>query len=191
VRQPTKSGALARSIVHRACRVRRDIRATASVEFALILPVMAAFLAISVVLGEGVAIWQKVSATSRTITDLVTQYSTLSQADLQEILNAAAYTMAPYSSANLSMVVSEIQTNAAGQATVTWSQPAFNGVALTLGQTVTLPAQIDQPNITLILGQVQYTYTPLNIFYPGLTAIPLSDASYWSPRMSSTVLLTP
>ena len=190
MRQPTKSGAKARSLMDRTCRVRRDIRATASVEFALILPVMAAFLTISVIMGEAVAIWQKVSATSRTITDLVTQYSTLSQADLQEILNAAAYTMVPYGSANLSMVVSEIQTNAAGQATVTWSQPAFNGVPLTPGQSVTLPAQIDQPNITLILGQVQYTYTPLNIFYP-VGAIPLSDASYWSPRMSSTVLLTP
>jgi Flp pilus assembly protein TadG len=85
VRSPTKSGAKARSLLHRACRVRRDIRAVASVEFALILPVMAAFLAISVVLGEAVAIWQKVSATSRTITDLVTQYSTLSTANLTEI----------------------------------------------------------------------------------------------------------
>jgi Flp pilus assembly protein TadG len=191
VRRPTKSGAKTHSLMHRACGVRRDIRATASVEFALILPVMAAFLAISVVLGEAVAIWQKVSATSRTITDLVTQYSTLSTTSLTGILDAAAYTMTPYSSANLSMVVSEIQTDGAGQATVTWSQAAFNGVALTAGQPITLPAQIDQPNTTLILGQVQYTYTPLNIFYPGLSAIPLSDASYWSPRMSSTVALTP
>jgi Flp pilus assembly protein TadG len=191
VRQPTKSRAKARPLVNRAFRLRRDIRATASVEFALILPVMVAFLAISVAMGEAVAIWQKVSATSRTITDLVTQYSTLSTAGLKGILDAAAYTMTPYSSTNLSMVVSEIQTDGTGQATVTWSRAAFNGIALTPGQSVTLPAQIDQPNVTLILGQVQYTYTPLNIFYPGLTAIPLSDASYWSPRMSSTVLLTP
>ena len=69
------------------------------------------------------------------------------------------------------------------------AKPRSPGVELTPGQPVTLPAQIDQPNITLILGQVQYTYTPLNIFYPGLSSIPLSDASYWSPRLSSTVLL--
>jgi hypothetical protein len=92
------------------------------------------------------------------------------------------------------MVVSEIQTDGAGQATVTWSQAAFNGVALTLGQPVTLPAPAGadrSTHTTVILGQVQYTYTPLNIFYPGLSAIPLSDASYWSPRISSSVALTP
>jgi len=173
-----------------AC-ARRDTRAVASVEFALILPVMCAFLTISVVIGEAVAIWQKVSATSRTITDLVTQYSTLSTANLIGILDAAASTMTPYSSTNLSLVVSEIQTNASGQATITWSKAAFNGVALTQGQTIALPPLIDQPNITLILGQVQYVYSPLNIFYQGLGPIPLSDSSYWSPRISSTVTLTP
>jgi Flp pilus assembly protein TadG len=173
--------------MQRACRLPRDARA----EFALILPVMVALLAISVILGEAVSIWEKVSATSRTITDLVTQYSTLSTANLTGILNAAAYTMVPYSSADLSMVVSEIQTDGAGQATVTWSQAAFNGVALTPGQSVTLPGLIDQPNVTFILGQVRYTYTPLNIFFTGLNPIPLSDASYWSPRLSSTVTLTP
>lgn len=78
-----------------------------------------------------------------------------------------------------------------GQATVTWGQAAFNGTKLTIGQTVALPAAIDQPNITLILGQVKYSYSPLQIFFTGLSAIPLSDASCWSPRVSPTVTLTP
>jgi Flp pilus assembly protein TadG len=172
-------------------RARRDARAVASVEFALVLPLMAALLAISLILGEAAAMWEKVSATSRTITDLVTQYPTLSTANLAAILNAAAFTMTPYSSANLSMVVSEIQTDASGSATVTWSQAAFNGVPLTPGQTIALPALIDQPNVTVILGQVQYMYTPLNIIYTDLGQIPLSDASYWSPRVSPAVTLTP
>jgi Flp pilus assembly protein TadG len=62
---------------------RRNPRGVAAVEFALILPVGLALFAGAVVLGD--AIDRKVTLTTRAVTDLVTQYATISQADIQNL----------------------------------------------------------------------------------------------------------
>lgn len=170
-------------------RFAADSRAAAAAEFSLILPIMIILLAMSVVGGEGLAIAHQVTTTARTVTDLVTQCSSMAPTDISAILGAAAKTMTPYDSANLSIVVSELQVDGSGKATVTWSYPAFNGVARPTGQTVAMPGSINQPNATLILGEVTYTYQPLNIFKT-FGSIPLTDSSYMSPRVSPTVVIT-
>jgi Flp pilus assembly protein TadG len=64
---------------------RRNPRGVAAVEFALILPVGLALFAGAVVLGDAIAIDRKVTLTTRAVTDLVTQYATISQADIQNL----------------------------------------------------------------------------------------------------------
>jgi Flp pilus assembly protein TadG len=165
----------------------RDARASATIEFALILPAMLMMLGIAVISGEGLAIGQKVTATARTVVDIISQNSALSTSQMTAILNAAAYTMSPYNSANLSIVVAEVQTNGSGAATVTWSAAAYGGTKLTVGSPMTLPAGMAIANATYIYGAVTYAYTPLEIGFGVLSTIPLSDSSFWSPRISTTI----
>jgi len=165
----------------------RDGGGMASVEFAFVLPIMLAVLALVGVLGQALAIADKVTATARTVVDLVSRNASLSTTDMTTILNASAYTMTPYDTANLSIVVAEIQTNGAGAASVTWSAAAYNGKPLTVGSSFTLPAAMSVPGATYIYGQVSYNYTPV-VLTPALSqTITLSDTAYFSPRLYATV----
>ena len=165
----------------------RDARASATIEFALVLPVMLMILGIGMIGGEELAIGQKVTATARTVVDIISQNSVLSTSQMTAILDASAYTMAPYGSANLSIVVAEVQTNSSGAATVTWSAAAYGGTALAKGSSMTLPTGMGIANATYIYGVVTYAYTPLGIGFGVLSTVPLSDSSFWSPRISTTV----
>jgi Flp pilus assembly protein TadG len=165
----------------------RDARASATIEFALVLPVMLMVFGIAVIGGEELAIGQKVTATARTVVDIISQNSVLSTSQMTAILDASAYTMAPYGSANLSIVVAEVQTNGSGAATVTWSAAAYGGTALTKGSSMTLPTGMGIANATYIYGVVTYAYTPLGIGFGVLSTVPLSDSSFWSPRISTTI----
>ncbi|WP_158813997.1 TadE/TadG family type IV pilus assembly protein [Methylocapsa sp. S129] len=165
----------------------RNARGVAAIEFALILPVMLLLLGLCVIAGEALAIGQQVTATARTIVDIVSKNSQLSTSQMALDLDAAAYTMAPYSNANLSMVVAEIQTNGSGAATVSWSTAAFNGTALVKGAPFTLPASMSVANATYIYGQASYAFTPLGIGFALSQPISLNDVAYFSPRVSTTI----
>lgn len=169
---------------------RGDTRAMAAIEYALVLPILILILAIVVVGGQALAIHKKVVLTSGALADLVTQYSTLSSATMTTVLGVGASTMAPYGVANLSVVVSEVQTNSTGVGTVTWSRAANNGTALTAGSSFTLTRLLRMPNMTYIVGQVSYVYSPTNILQR-LGPMTLSNTSYLSPRLSTNVTLTP
>jgi Flp pilus assembly protein TadG len=177
----------------RACRSSRfashEEGATA-VEFALVLPVLL-FLFVGVTqVGEAVSISRKVTVTTRTITDLVTQNTSLSASSLNTYLAAAAQVIAPYSSSNLSITVSEIQIDSSGKATVAWSGSWPNSAnALTTGATFAIPSALDTPSTYIIYGRATYNYTPVwgyNVIGP----ITLSDQLYLNPRDSTSIAYT-
>ncbi len=160
-------------------------RAIAAVEFALMLPLMLfVFVGVAEV-GEAVEISRKVTITTRIVTDLVTQYATVSGTTLTTVLGASSAVIAPYSANNLVITVSEISTDANGNATVTWSS-TLNGTALATGAKFTLPSALDQPNISLIYGQVTYSFTPV-LGYKIIGTIPITDHIYMSPRLTNCI----
>lgn len=178
----------ARRVLARFERFARDARAVSAVEFALVLPFMMTLFLGGVQISDAVAVGRKVTLASRAVADLTTQYVTITNAQMSQILNASASVMAPYSTANLVIVLSEVSVNASGQASVTWSQ-SLNGTALTVGQAVTLPTGMAQPSTSVIWGQASYNYTPIygNILTGPFT---ISDQIFMMPRLSATVTPT-
>jgi Flp pilus assembly protein TadG len=176
---------ISRAAFRKARKLLRDRRGLAATEFAMLVPLMlVVFVGVSEV-GQAISISRKVTITVRTVTDLVTQYSALSTSDMTNLLNAASQVIAPYPSSNLTITVSEVQTDSKSNATVTWSS-AVNGTAYTNGQKVTLPSGISQPNVTVIWGQVHYAYTPvLGDKIIGTTN--LSDQLYMNPRLCTAI----
>ncbi|GLR83796.1 TadE/TadG family type IV pilus assembly protein [Bradyrhizobium iriomotense] len=168
-----------------------DTRAVAAVEFAIVVPFMLLLYVGGVELGNAMAIGVKVSETAHTVADLVSRNACVTDSSLSTMLGASAatiapYTSSPYSSTSLTVIVSEVSTDAKGNATVTWSK-ALNGTPLS--GSVTLPASLGTPspaNVSLILGQVTYQYTP-NLGYTISGTIPISESYYLYPRVSSTV----
>lgn len=169
-------------------RLAGDERGVSAVEFALLLPLMLSLYLGAVELSQGIGADRKVTVTSRTICDLVSQVSSVNNNDMTNALNAASSVMAPFPVGNLKVTVSSIKIDAAGKATVDWSD-TLNGTARAKGSTITLPAALVVPNSYLIFSEVQYSYTPV-IGYVVSGTLTLKDQIYMRPRLSDSVART-
>lgn len=169
-------------------RLARDRRGVSAVEFALLAPFMIALYLGCVEISDAVSADRKVSLTAAALANLTAQATTISTADMSNILDASGKIIAPYSTGNLKSTVSCLKIDAAGKATVKWSATR-NGTALTAGSTYTFSVSnsvLAVPNSWLILAEASYSYVPPigNSFIGTLT---LSDKMFMSPRISAPV----
>jgi Flp pilus assembly protein TadG len=160
-------------------------RGLAALEFALLLPMLMTLFLGSVEVTTGVAIQRKVTLTARALADLSSQFTSIGNADMTNILNASSDIIAPYATANLQSVVSELSIDGQGQATVVWSD-TLNGTARAVGSVVAVPASLAVANSYLILGEASYSYNP-TYGYVVTGALNLTDQIYMRPRQSSSV----
>ena len=179
---------LIRSLQHRFRRLAGDERGISAVEFAMLLPLMLALYLGAVEISQAIGAQRKVTITSRTVADLVSQVTSINNADMSNSLNASTAVMAPYPSNNLKVTVTSVTIDAQGKATVAWSD-TLNGTARAKGSTVTLPTALAVPNSSLIWAEVQYSYTP-SIGYLITGSLMLKDQIYMRPRLSDSVSRT-
>jgi Flp pilus assembly protein TadG len=151
----------------------------------MLLPLMLTLYLGTVELSQGIGADRKVTLTARTVADLVSQVSSINNADMTNSLNAASAVIAPYSVANLKVTVSSITIDANGKATIAWSD-TLNGAARAKGSTVTLPSALLVNSTSLIWAEVQYSYKP-TIGYVITSTLTLKDQIYMRPRLSDSV----
>jgi Flp pilus assembly protein TadG len=163
----------------------RDHAGVSAVEFAVVLPLMLALYLGSVELGNGLAVQFRTTLAARTVADLASQYVAIDGPIMHGILGAASTVIAPYSGANMVVTVSEVTTDSKGQGSITWSD-SLNGTPRPVGQPVTLPANLQTPNISIIWGEVTYPYKP-NTGYVVTGTITLYKSTYFYPRLSTTI----
>jgi Flp pilus assembly protein TadG len=163
----------------------------AAVEFAMILPFMLLLYLGSFEISEAIAVKRQVTLTASTVTNIVTQYASISQtSDMPDILKASSTVLTPYPAAKATVVVSLVTVDSSGNAKVSWSQ-ALNGTARSNGQAISLPSGLNVPNTSVVLGETTYAYTPLMDFLH-MGTLNLYSSVYMSPRSSSgTINLTP
>ena len=118
-------------------RFARDQRGISSVEFALILPLLLALYLGTVDVSQAIAVDRKVTLTSRTLADLASQVTSITNADMTNILNAASSVVSPFDITKLKVVVSEIKIDNSGVAKIYWSD-TLNGTTHGVGATVTV-----------------------------------------------------
>ena len=181
-----------------------DADAVAAIEFAIVVPFMLLLYIGGIELADGMAINLKVSATAHSVTDMVTQNTSLSTAQMQNILTGATAIIAPYpvtgsSSSLLSVTVSEISSDANGNLTLQWSQ-SYNGTSFGPGRTnltnLTVPTSLNgtvgnannlnnqNDQVSFIVGEVSYAYTP-NLGYTISGTVNLRDTYWVFPRCST------
>jgi Flp pilus assembly protein TadG len=179
---------LVRTFTHAISRLACDQRGVSAVEFAMLLPLMLTLYLGTVEISQGIAVDRKVTLTARTVADLVSQTTSIDNAGMTNSLNAGTAVIVPYEPGKLSIVVSSVTVDAAGKATVAWSD-AFNGAPRSKGSTVTLPPALNIPNSSLIWSEAQYSYTP-TIGYILSGTLLLKDQIYMRPRLSDSVTRT-
>jgi Flp pilus assembly protein TadG len=192
------------SLSFRVRKFSTDADAVAAIEFAIVVPFMLLLYVGGIELADGMAINVKVSATAHSVADMVTQNTSLSTAQMQNILTGATAIIAPYpvtsgSSSLLSVTVSEISSDANGNLTLRWSQ-SYNGTSFGPGRTsltnLTVPTSLNgtvgnanNPNnqndqVSFILSEVSYAYTP-NLGYAISGTVNLQDTDWLFPRCST------
>jgi Flp pilus assembly protein TadG len=177
-----------------------DTRGVAATEFAIVMPFMLVLYVGGVELGNGLAMSVKVSQTAHSVADMVSQNTQVTASQMQSILQASTAIMAPYPVADgngvslMTITISEVSTDSSGNATVQWSKSTSSSGARPVGQQMTLssftapdpnnPNNSNNANISLILGEVSYAYTP-NLGYSISGTVTLSDSYYLFPRCST------
>ena len=170
-----------------------DRRAVAAVEFALLLPLMLTLFIGGNEISQALAVYRKVGHTSSTMGDLVAQSASLTSSDMTDILAASSSVMTPYSTTTVKMVISAVKYTTANGYKVCWSA-AQNDTTWTAGSTppITIPSGLVSDGEEVVVTRVQYSYTSAfstvmkDIW--GVSAITLSDLSYFRPRASATVV---
>lgn len=174
-------------------RFAADHYGVSAIEFAMLLPIMITLFFGTIEVSSGLAISRKVTLTAHTVADLASQPTSLTAADVTDILNASSAIMAPFASnppaandqaRNLKIVLTCISIDANGIATVAWSD-ALNGTPLGKNSGVSLPSALKNKNSGMLWGQVTTTYTPTfasNLI--GVTTI--TDQAYLAPRKQMT-----
>lgn len=188
-------------IVHRgrrlAARFIRDTRGLAAVEFAFIVPLMLTVMFGTIEISSGVAIDRKVTLTARSLSDLVSQGTTVKASDLQNFFGLGSAIMTPYpvNAPTLTQKISAVTIDGTKTAKVAWSYSGtIAGGVVSVGTgydpgkivTTSIPAALLIPNTQLIWSEVTYNYKPI-VGYVVTAAIPLSDQCFTRPRQSECV----
>lgn len=170
-------------------RILTDTRGAAAVELGLITPAILAIFFGCAELSTGVAVDRKVTLTSRALSDLVAQSTTISDTEMTNIFTASSAILTPYTTSTLTAKVSAINIDASGNATVGWSS-ALNTTPRTVGSAVTIPTALKINNTQLIWSEVSYGYTPPVAKYISGT-LNLADQFFARPRQSTTICRPP
>ncbi len=151
-----------------------------AVEFALIAPLMVLIYFGCIELSLLMRVDRRVSTTASSLGDLTARLITVSDADMQELFNAATVTMQPYPATNARMRITSVVDNGDGNTRVDWSD-AFNMTPYTPNALITVPAGLVPSPGSVIVAEVEYVYeSDLAFVLDGSRT--LKDVFYLRPR---------
>jgi len=162
-----------------------DRSGLAAVEFAMIIPIMLLLFFGTDEFSSGVAVNRKVTLMARTLSDLISQNISVTDAQFTNFFNASQAILTPYPSAPVNSTISELYIDPATKAArVQWSK---GGAPRGVGTTVTIPTALQVGGTYLIFSEVSYAFVP-TIGYVLKSTITLRDYSYTRPRQSLCVM---
>lgn len=169
-----------------AVRLAADSRGVAAVEFAMIIPVMLVLFYGTDEFASGVAVDRKVTLMARTLADLTSQSSTVTDTQLTNFFNASKGIMTPYASTPVNATITELYIDPTTKAArVQWSKGTSPRTA---GTTVAIPAALQVGGTYLIYSEVNYNYVPTIGYIMAKTGVTLSDFTFTRPRQSTCVM---
>lgn len=171
----------------------RARRGVAAVEFALTLPI---WIMLLLGVGDGayfLLVNEKVDRIAYTVTDIVTQYQTITKANLNDISLAASQLMQPisFSGGNGVVIISSIYQPATGSPVVEWqymypnNQSSQTSKVGSVNGTAILPNGLTlNANDNVIVSEVYYQFTPIFGYKSMFTAGSIYRTAVYKPRLS-------
>jgi Flp pilus assembly protein TadG len=192
-----------------------DADGLAATELALILPVALMLMSLVVFGGQAYSVQRRVTLSATTVANIFAQAnntnnSTITVAELNQILAYPNLILYPYNASNVQVVVSQLLvTTSDGTATgtVCGSWPNANATARTTGQQISLDPSIASafsgsgannnlacggipansvPSNYVVLGEVQYPFQATGIWF-SVGSLTLHDSIIMIPRVASPI----
>jgi Flp pilus assembly protein TadG len=176
----------------------RDSSGIAATEFAMIVPLMLVMFFGTVEFSSGVAVDRKVTLIARTLSDLTSQSTTVSDVELGNFGQTGKAILTPYPAATLKSTITELYVDPTTlKARVQWSRAmtinSSGGVVLgtsshSPSDPITIPSALAVGDTYLIWSEVSYKYVPAVGYLMAKAGITLSDLTYTRPRQSACVM---
>lgn len=187
-----------------------DAGGLAAIELALILPFAAMLMSLVVYGGQAYWVQRKVTLAATTVANIFAQAnntntSTITAAELNQILAYPNLILYPYNATGVAVEVSQLQVtvNANGTATgtVCGSWANANGTPRPINQQLSVDPSIaaafsgsannDSPNCNstanyVVLGEVQYPFQPTGLYF-AVSTMTLHDSIIMIPRVASPI----
>jgi Flp pilus assembly protein TadG len=162
----------------------------ALIEFTLIFPILISLLLGLVEFSQAFAVSRKLSDAAATVSDLVAQMPEVTEADLVDIANVADTLLAPYSAAELGLVITSVEADDSNNTTVGWRWSRGTGAGAHGANTaLTVPGGLTDPGTSIILAETTYQFRPtIGLFLTGV--ITLNGKAYFRPRSVHVVAKT-
>ena len=172
-------------------RLRRGV---AAVEFALTLPIwITMFLGMS----DGaycMVINERTDRIAYSVTDIVTQYQTVTLANLQDIVQAATQLMNPFTfGANGVVIVTSVYKPAGKNPTISWQYTGGgtannNSLIGNVGGVPTMPnGLVLNDNDNVIISEVFYKFTPMFVSAALFNSNTVYRTAIYKPRLSPLI----
>jgi Flp pilus assembly protein TadG len=193
-----------------------DSAGLAAVELAIILPLALMLMSLVVFGGQAYGVQRRVTLSATTVANIFAQAndvntSTITVAELNQILAYPNLILYPYSGSGVQVVVSQLlvtTSNGTTTGTVCGSWPNANGTARTVGTQVSVDPSIASafsssgannnpvacgsilantaPTNYIVLGEVSYPFQPTGIWF-SVGSITLHDSIIMIPRVASPI----
>ncbi len=145
----------------------RNRRASAAVEFALILPMLLSLWAGMTELSHAIDEWRKLTLFARTVADLTAQgdlENPIDASTMSDILTSAAKVMRPFDTSGVKIVVSAMGVDLTKYGLTPQlcsSMASGNATARTAATGLTVPPGYQTTGMRYILAEVSVPYTPM------------------------------
>lgn len=142
-------------------RLLSDRSAASAIEFAFLAPVLISVYVSSFEITEGYNAAGKVLKAAGTVADVVSRQPSVDKAFLSEMVDTVEATIAPHSADGLTMKITGVTVDSAGNAKVLWSWNDTGGAPYVKGSAVTVPDDMRTPSSFLVHAEVSVPHTLL------------------------------
>jgi Flp pilus assembly protein TadG len=206
---------IARQLLRRTRALLGDARGLAAVELALILPLALMLLSLVVFGGQAYSVQRRVTLAATTVANIFAQAnnvntSTITVAELNQILAYPNLILYPYDGSSAVVVVSQLlvtTSNGTVTGTVCGSWPNANGTARTVGSQLSIDPSIASafsgsgannnppcgsipantvPTNYVVLAEVSYPFQATGIYF-SVGTLTLHDSIIMIPRVASPI----
>lgn len=156
-----------------------------AVEFALIAPLMVLIYFGCIELSLLMRADRRVTTTASSLGDLTARLVTVSDADMQELYNAAVVLMSPYPASETRMRITSVVDTGDGETRVDWSD-GFNMTPYSEDALITIPEGLVASPGSVIIAEVEFEYDSSVGFVLDASQT-LADTFYLRPRRVTTI----